>query len=137
MKFPNLFGKKDVIGEVTKQSPFRILTEFVPYKLYADRKSSATLSIKLKNLTTEPLMSSIVVKLPKQLSFDQMGMNQEKEIRLGDLAANDEKEARVDVYGGPSVEKGDYTMSITAFAHYRDYAHVLNAVSKKSSIEVV
>ncbi|MGI0141581.1 MAG: hypothetical protein ACREBF_02950 [Candidatus Micrarchaeales archaeon] len=137
MKFPNLFGKKDVTGEVTKPSPFRILTEFVPYKIYANRKSSVTLSVKLKNLTTEPLMSSVVVKLPKQLSFDQMGLNQEKEVRLGDLGTNDEKEARIEIYGGPGVEKGEYTMGITAFAHYRDYAHVLNAVSKRTTIEVV
>lgn len=137
MKLSDLFGKKNVAQELGKVSPFQILTEFVPYKLYSDRKSSVTLSVKLKNLTTEPLMTSVVVKLPKQISFDQMGLNHEKEVRLGDLAANDEKESRIEVYGGPSVEKGEYTMNITAFAHYRDYAHVINAVSKRTSIEVV
>ncbi|MDE1870597.1 MAG: hypothetical protein KGH71_06580 [Candidatus Micrarchaeota archaeon] len=114
MKLSDLFGKKNVSQELGKQSPFQILTEFVPYKLYADRKSSVTLSVKLKNLTTD-----------------------EKEVRIGELATNLEKESRVEIYGGPGVEKGEYTMSITAFAHYRDYAHVLNAVSKKTSIEVV
>lgn len=137
MKLSDLFGKKNVSQELGKVSPFQLLTEFVPYKLYADRKSSVTLSIKLKNMTTEPLMTSIVIKLPKQIAFDQMGLNQEKEVRIGDLAAKEEKEARVEIYSGPSVEKGEYTMGITAFAHYRDYAHVLNAVSKKTSIEVV
>ena len=137
MKFPDLFGKKNVAEEISKPSPFRIMTELVPYKLYADRRSSVTLSVKIKNLTTEPLMSSLVVRLPKQLSFDQMGLNHEKEVRIGDLASNDEKEARIDIFNGATAEKGEYTMDITAFAHYRDYAHVLNSVRKKSTIEVV
>ncbi|MDE1856227.1 MAG: hypothetical protein KGH49_03265, partial [Candidatus Micrarchaeota archaeon] len=69
MKLSELFGKKNVSQEIAKPSPYRILTEFVPYKLYANRKTSSTLSIKLKNMTTEPLMTSVVVKLPKQLAF--------------------------------------------------------------------
>ncbi|MDE1825630.1 MAG: hypothetical protein KGH61_00450 [Candidatus Micrarchaeota archaeon] len=137
MKLPNFFGKKNVADEVARQPPFRLLTEFVPYKLYSDRRSSTTLGLSLKNLTGEPLMSSIVIELPKQLSFDQMGLNHEKELRLGDLAASEEKNARVEIFGGTSVEKGEYTINISAFAHYRDYGHVLNAIKKKSSIEVV
>ncbi|MDE1761705.1 MAG: hypothetical protein KGH59_04360 [Candidatus Micrarchaeota archaeon] len=137
MKLTDLFGKKNVAEEISKPSPYRILTEFVPYKLYSDRRSATTLSVKLKNLTTEPLMTSVVIKLPKQLAFDQMGLNHEKEVRFGDLATNDEKESRIEIYTGPGADKGEYTMNITAFAHYRDYAHVINSVSKRTTLQVV
>ncbi|MGC8710063.1 MAG: hypothetical protein ACP5RF_00395 [Candidatus Micrarchaeia archaeon] len=137
MKILNLFGKKDVSEEISKQAPYRLITELIPYKLYANRKSSVMLMVKLKNMTSEPLMSSIVVELPKGLSFDEMGLTLQKEIRIGEIASQEEKESRIDIYGGPGTDKGDYTVTLTAFAHYRDYGHVLNAMRKRATIEVV
>lgn len=137
MKILNLFGKKNVSDEISKQAPYRLITELIPYKLYANRKSSVMLMVKLRNMTSEPLMSSIVVELPKGLSFDEMGLTLQKELRIGELAANEEKEARFDVYSGPGTDKGEYTLTLTAFAHYRDYGHVLNAMRKRATVEVV
>jgi len=137
MKILNLFGKKNVSDEISKQAPYRLITELIPYKLYSNRKSSVMLMVKLRNMTSEPLMSSIVVELPKGLSFDEMGLTLQKELRIGELAANEEKEARFDVYSGPGTDKGEYTLTLTAFAHYRDYGHVLNAMRKRATVEVV
>jgi len=53
MKLFNFFGKKDVSAELSKQAPYRIMTELVPYKLYANRKSSVMMLIKVKNMTNE------------------------------------------------------------------------------------
>ncbi len=133
----NLFGKKDVSDELSKQAPYRIITELVPYKLYANRKSSVMMLVKVKNMTSEPLLSSIVIELPKGISFDEIGLATSKEVRIGEIAPNEEKEVRVDVYSNSGTEKGEYTVVLTAFAHYRDYGHVLNAMKKRSAIEVV
>ncbi|MGC8699756.1 MAG: hypothetical protein ACP5RK_02010 [Candidatus Micrarchaeia archaeon] len=137
MKMFNLFGKKDVSDELSKQAPYRIITELVPYKLYANRKSSVMMLVKVKNMTSEPLLSSIVIELPKGISFDEIGLATSKEVRIGEIAPNEEKEVRVDVYSNSGTEKGEYTVVLTAFAHYRDYGHVLNAMKKRSAIEVV
>ena len=56
MKILDLFGKKDASSEMGKTLPYRIVTEFTPYKLYANRKSSVLLMMKLKNLTNEPVL---------------------------------------------------------------------------------
>jgi uncharacterized membrane protein len=53
------------------------------------------------------------------------------------LSPNEEKEVRAEVHGDVGTDKGEYTLSITAFIHYRDYGHVLNAMKKKTQIEVV
>ncbi|MGB9732921.1 MAG: hypothetical protein ACP5P2_02145 [Candidatus Micrarchaeia archaeon] len=137
MKIFSLFGKKDVSGELSKQAPYRIMTELVPYKLYSNRKSNVMMLIKIKNMTSEPLLSSVVIELPKGISFDEMGLANSKEIRIGELAPNEEKEIRADIYSNSGTEKGEYTVVLTAFAHYRDYGHVLNAMKKRSVIEVV
>jgi hypothetical protein len=137
MKILDLFGKKDAAQEVGRSLPYRVTSEFIPYRLYANRKGSSLLLMRLKNLTNEPVLSSVVVEVPKGLSLDDTGLSAAKELRLGTLAPGDEKEARVEVHGDTGTDKGEYTLSITAFIHYRDYGHVLNAMKKKALLEVV
>ena len=95
------------------------------------------MAIQIKNLTNEPVMASVVLEVPDRLSLDETGFSKQKEVRLGMLGANEEREARVDVYGNTATDAGEYTIGITAFVHYRDYAHVLNAAKKRSVLQVV
>ncbi len=134
----DLFGKKDVKENLTgKQLPYAIKTEFVPYKLRANIRSSSSLTLQVKNLTSEAVMGSVVVEVPDKLSLDETGFAKQKEVRFGMLAPNEQKDSRVDVYSGTGTDKGDYTIGVTAFVHYRDYAHVLNAVKKRAVIQVI
>ena len=137
VKILDLFGKKDASEEVGKAMPYRISTEFIPYRLYANRKSSVMMMLKIKNLTKEPVLSSMIIDVPKTLSLDEMGLVTAKELRVGTLLAGEEKEQRVQLYGDVGTDKGEYTLSVTAFIHYRDYGHVLNALKKKAIVEVV
>lgn len=137
MKILDLFGKKDAAEEVGRALPFRVISEFVPYRLYANRKSSSLLLMRLKNLTNEPVLSSVVVQVPKGISLDETGLSAAKELRIGTLAPGEEKEIRAEVHGDAGTDRGEYTLSITAFIHYRDYGHVLNAMKKKTQLEVV
>jgi uncharacterized membrane protein len=133
----NLFGKKDVSKELVKGSPYRLFTEWVPYKLYANKNSSCTLNVKLKNMTNESLLTSVVVELPDTLGFDHMGMVKQKELRIGDMGPNEEKEIGLEVFGGLGSDAGEYTITLTAMAHYRDYGHIINAVKKRTTLQVV
>ena len=133
----SIFGKKDVTDDITKSAPFRLTSELVPYKLYANKSSSASLMVRVKNLTNEVVLTSVVAEVPANISFDQMGMNKQREIRVGELGPQEEKQVRFDVYSGFKSEKGEYTMTLTAIAHYRDYGHVLNAVKKRATLNVV
>ena len=133
----DLFGKKDVATDLRKQMPYNITTEFVPYKLKANSRGSATLIVNLKNMTQEPVTSSVVVEVPDRVSLDTTGIAREKEVRLGILAPNESKEAKVEIFSGAGTDKGEYTITITAFIHYRDYAHVLNAMKKRTVVEAV
>jgi uncharacterized membrane protein len=132
----NLFGKKDVGAELTKNSPYKLSTAWIPYRLYAKRNSTATLVVKVKNMTKEVLLTSLVAELPGQLAFEQMGLSKQREVRVGELQPDEEREVRMDVFSGLNTDQGQYTMGLTAMAHYRDYGHILNAVKKRVSIEV-
>lgn len=132
-----LFGKKDVKEELGKAMPFAITSGFTPFHLRANTRSTSTLSIKLKNLTGESVMASVVIEVPDKLSMDETGFARQKEVRLGMLAPNDEKGLGVDIYGNTSTDSGEYTIGINAFVHYRDYAHVLNGAKKRVLLRVV
>ncbi len=136
VKLFGLFGKKDATEAITKEAPYRIISEFVPYRLYANRKNSVRMFIKVKNLTNEPTLTSVIVEVPKGLSLDETGIEKEKELRLGMLAPGEEKQIYADIFGDAGTDKGEYTLSLTAFLHYLDYGHVLNAVRKRSILEV-
>lgn len=133
----NIFGKRDVSDDLTKSSPYRISTEMVPYKLYANRGSSASLMVRVKNVTSEILLTSVVAELPNQLGFDEVGVSKQREVRVGELAPHEEKEVRFDLFSNLNSDKGEYTLMLTAIAHYRDYGHVINAVKKRTTLNVV
>ncbi len=133
----DLFGKKDVGTDLRKQLPYNITTQFVPYKLKANSRGSTTLLVNLKNMTESPVTSSVVVEVPERISLDSTGMSKEKEVRLGTLGPNESKEAKVEIFSSAGTDKGEYTLTITAFIHYRDYAHVLNAMKKRTILEAV
>lgn len=133
----DLFGKKDVNEDLQRQLPYSIKTEFVPYRLRANVRGSSSLMLSLKNMTNQPVISSVVIEVPDRLSLDETGLVKQKEVRLGTLAPSEGKDSRIEIYGGTGTDKGEYTVTITAFIHYRDYAHVLNAMKKRSILQVV
>ncbi len=133
----DLFGKKDVKADLGRQLPYRIGMAFVPFKLKANNRSTSTLTVNVKNMTNEPVMSSVVVQVPERVSLDSTGLSKEKEVRLGVLGPNEQKDAFVELYSNSGTDKGEYTITVTAFIHYRDYGHVLNAMKKRSTIEAV
>ncbi len=137
MKLFNLFGKQDVSDELEKPVPFHITTEFVPYRVSANRRGSTTLMLRVRNVTSEPVLTSVVLSVPKQLSVDQTGIIKEKEVRLGTLAPQEEKREKIDVFSDSGTDKGEYTLNLTAYIHYRDYGHVLNAMRKKTTLQSV
>lgn len=133
----DIFGKKNVSSELEGRFPYTLKTEFVPYHLKARERSSSTLMVTLKNITGEPVMGSVVVSVPKQLSVDSTGLSKEKEVKLGAMAPNEEKQASIELYTDTVTEKGEYTITITSFVHYRDYAHILNSMRKRTVIEAI
>ncbi len=139
MAILSIFGKEENKGDekLINNVPFKLATEWFPYKLYSSRKSYVTLTMKISNITKEPLLTSVTLKLPNQIAFDETGISHEKNFRLGSLEPNEEKELHVNVYNNLKAEPGDYTTILIATAHYKDYDHVINSIRKKELISVV
>lgn len=137
MGIRDLFGKKDVSADLIKRIPYAIKTRLNPYRLVANKQNSVTLFITLTNASKEPLLTSVVVKVPKKIGFDSSGLSAVREIRLGYLPPKESRELDVEIHGRTQTPAGEYTILINAFCHYRDYAHMLNSEVKKVSLRVV
>ena len=133
----DIFGKKDSASDITNGPPYSVSTELVPYKLYAKKQSSATLVVKVKNLTKDILLTSVVVETPGKIGFDEMMVSKQREIRVGELGPNESKEVKFGLFSSMGSDAGQYTLSLTTIAHYRDYGHVLNAVKKRVTVELI
>lgn len=131
----DIFGKKAV--QETQRAPYVLKTEWVPYSLYANSESSSSLHVKVKNVSGAPLLTSVVVDLPKNLKFDRVGMVAHNEAKLGSVAPNEEKEVRFDVSSSVSADPGTYAVEVTVYAHYGDYTHLMNSAKKLAPVNVI
>jgi len=137
VKLFDIFGKKDVGEELVKKVPYSMKLSFHPYRLSANKMECVLLIIDLKNLKEEVLLTSVVVKLPKNLGFDQTALSNMREIRLGEIKPGEEKVVKVDIWGNPRTDPEDYPLEVTAICHYRNYGYMLNAEKKDIVLRAV
>jgi uncharacterized membrane protein len=137
VKLFDIFGKKDVGEELIKKVPYGMKLNFHPYRLNANKMESVLMIIELKNLKEEVLLTSVIVQLPKNLGFDQTALSNAREIRLGEIKPGEEKVIKVELWGNPRTDAGDYTIDVTAICHYRNYGYMLNAEKKEITLRAV
>ncbi len=133
----DLFGKHDVGEQLVAGLPFVMKMEFSPLRIAAGRPDRTDLRLYLRNPGEVPLLTSVVVQLPKALGFDQTGLQTTRELRLGLLEPRKEREVAVTIFSNQRTQPGEYPVAVTAFSHYRDYAHILNSVKKQTVLRAI
>ena len=135
--FDSILGGASKPAAAAGGPAFTISTSFRPMRLTARSNNSADLLVTLHNISGTQQMCSVVVELPKTLGFDSVGLHKTKELRLGTLDAGAQKDLVVSVYSSSQTPAGLYQLKLSVYSHYRDYAHVLNSVSKTLELRVV
>lgn len=133
----DIFGKKDVSGELMKKVPFSLKLNLSPFRLASNKSDSVRLAVDLTNLADTYQLASVVVEVPPGLGFDQTGISRTREIRLGELKPKEKKSLFVDIWGNATTSKGEYAITVTAFSHYRNYSYILNSERKKTVLRAV
>jgi uncharacterized membrane protein len=129
----DIFGKRNEKTDAANGPTFMVSTELFPYKLEARKSSTATLSVKIRNVTKDVLLASVVV----EVGLDEMNLSKQKDLKVGEMQPQELKEVQVKLYSGLKSDPGEYTLTLTAIAHYRDYTHVLNEVRKRVAVEII
>lgn len=134
MSLFDLFRKKDAQKPAV---PYSLVTRMTPYRLYAHKSNSLVMSVSIKNLGEEQLLTSLSLDLPDMISMDKMEMVKTKEFKVGEIAPNETKELKVELFGGLNTDKGEYTLRVTVMSHFMDYSHVINSMKSTATIGVV
>ncbi|MFH1779827.1 MAG: hypothetical protein ABH803_01630 [Candidatus Micrarchaeota archaeon] len=128
----DLFGKKPVVGDAI----YSLACAFHPFRLYSRKNDGVDLEITLFVNSDAPMLTSVVVVVPKQLGLDKTGLIQQREFKLGEMQPGTQKSLVVPVYSTSKSEPGDYPVKVFAISHYLDYGHVLNEVRRDLRIRV-
>lgn len=128
----NFFGKKPTEHKIA----FTLRAELHPYRLVANTSDFVDLEISIANNSSEQILSSLMIKVPKGLGFEQSAISQEKQMHLGVLVAKEVKKLKLRLYGTTRTAKGVYSIHLHVFSHYKDYDHVLNEIRKTMDLRV-
>ncbi len=132
----NIFNKKEP-NPLIKNSMYVIATELVPYRLNANRTNSLILFIRVKNITNDSLLTSLNITAPSNLGFNENLLLKQKQINIGEILPNKEKELKIEVFGNTETDQGEYTLNINTIAHFRDYSHIINSITKSIILKVI
>ncbi len=129
-----LFGKKPA---PTLSTPFDLSFSFHPLRISAYKPDYAEVTILLRNTSPEEQLTSLIISVPHGLGFEQTGLSQARELRLGFVKSGEEKRFKVNIYSNTRSRPGEYDVKMYAAAHYRNYGHVLNELRKNLTLRVV
>lgn len=130
--FDNLFGKR----QVATPYEYDLDCALHPFRLPAYRAEAVDLEVRIRNNSDQPLLTSVVVVVPRALGFEQIGLQQEHESRLGELKPGEERFLKIPVWSTPKTPPGSYKFAVFAISHYRDYGHILNEVKRTLDLRV-
>ncbi|MEM0437741.1 MAG: hypothetical protein QXU54_00395 [Candidatus Micrarchaeia archaeon] len=117
--------------------PYDLKVELSPLRLKKGDERPVTMKIRVKNLEQQENLTSILVEIPSTVGFDKTGFVSRKEIRVGNIAPNEEKVFDVDLFSHQKTNTGSYVIRVIANKHYRGYSHVFANAVKEVTLRIV
>ncbi|MBI5036685.1 hypothetical protein HZC09_05070 [Candidatus Micrarchaeota archaeon] len=127
----DFFGKKPLPKVL-----YALECDVHPFRLQAHRQDAVDLEISAENTSGEPLLTSVIVTVPRMLGTDPSALSHEREVRLGMMAPGERRKLKVSIYSTQKSAPGTYGVRVHATAHYHDYGHILNQVRKLVELRV-
>lgn len=118
-------------------TPYDVKIEFSPLRMKKGDEKPTQMLINVRNMEKEDNLTSVVIEIPKEMGFDRTGAVNRKEIRIGTLKYNEEKNFQIELYPNYRAESGTYEVAIKANKHYRGYSHIIDTSQKTISLRIV
>lgn len=131
----DIFGRKEEPARLGL--PFNIKTSLRPVRLLAKKENCLELLVNVRNVSQKPVMVSVALELPKPLGFENLGITRIKEVRIGEIEPQKEKNVSFAVCSNMRTSAGIYSAILCVNEHYRDYQHIVNYAKKSIGIRVV
>jgi len=117
--------------------PYDVKLEFSPLRIKKGDDRPIHMLVNLKNLDKEENLTSVVIEIPKEVGFDKTGAVNKKEIRIGNIKPNEDKNFTIELYSNHRAEPGTYEVKVKANKHYRGYSHIINSAEKTIALRIV
>jgi uncharacterized membrane protein len=120
-------------------NPFAVTLSFAPLRLAANKASSVSLVVKVKNISADPQIVSVDALLPKEVmvGFDPACINKAVEKRVGEMKSGETKDVQILVWSNNQTKEGTYPVDVTVFAHYIGYDKVMSYIKKNTTLRAV
>ncbi|MBM3229084.1 hypothetical protein FJZ26_01515 [Candidatus Parvarchaeota archaeon] len=116
---------------------FALNGSFLPFRLTSRKNDTVDLILELTNISGGDVLASVAVAVPKGIGVDSTMIAREKNLRVGQMKADESKKARIPMFSAASTKPGVYPISIEVFSHYRDFGHVITSIKKEFEVRVV
>jgi len=128
----SLFGKKETIT-----GPFKVKTTFHPYRLKSKTNDNIDMHLELTNNDEHKNKVSLKINVDRGIGIDSTMIKKTIVKKLGEMKPNEKKEIIIKIHSSSSTKAGEHKIGIVVYSHFRDYAHILNAMKKIVSLRVV
>ncbi len=117
----------------------RISHRFLPIRLLSNVDNNVDLILTLENASEEEPLVSLVFVLPKNspLSFDELGVQHVKKVRVGHIPAYSSKEFYIPIYARRGVRPGLYKVGLILYIHGDNYNEILHEEKRVFELRVV
>jgi len=117
----------------------RVRHRFLPIRMLSRADDSVDLILELENASDQQPLVSLVFVLPKDspLSFDKLGVQHVKKVRVGHMDPYSSKEFYIPIYAKRGVKPGLYKVGLIIYLHGDNYNEILHEEKKVYELRVV
>lgn len=112
-------------------------TRFTPIRMIITQNEPVTLDVTVQNEGKEEELSSILVKLPPGLGFDQSCLSREKRERLDYIKPGESKTAMFRIHPKFNITPGDYEIIVETYTHPERYDKTISKKEHKTKLRVL
>ncbi len=117
----------------------RIRHRFLPIRMLSKEDDSVDLILELENAGEDQPLVSLVFVLPKDspLSFDELGVQRLRKVRVGHMEPFSTKEFYIPIYARRGAKPGLYKVGLVIYIHGDNYNEILHEERKVFHLRVV
>jgi len=113
------------------------ILRFTPIRMVSGQREPVTLNVYLVNKFSEPVLVSVIARVPASLGFDKAGIVSEKRERVGFIEPGEEKLVSFPIYGKFGTRPGKYPIQVKVLLHEDRYDKIKNEYKFSTELKVI
>lgn len=113
------------------------ILRFTPIRMISGQREPVNLNIYLINKFSEPVLVSVIAKVPASFGFDKAIIVSEKRERIGLIEPGEEKIVNFPIYGKFGTRPGKYPVQVRILIHGERYDKIRDEYKFSTELKVI